>query len=158
MKQCAYCGAELRRRHGESSRNYETRRYCSVACRNRGYVKHGYRAWKSGRCDCDTCATAFQAAEAKRREQQRHARRVLSLVLVDVWQPPAHLFLPCTQDPDAWHPDPVVSISRDKAAAMCAGCEVQADCYLAGVNQHETGVWGGVRLINGRPAGGGNNR
>lgn len=158
MKSCAYCGAEMQRRTGESNTHWEKRRYCSIACRNRGYVKHGVRAWKSGRCDCDTCATAFQAAEAKRREYQRHYRKVTSLVLVDAWCPPAEAWLPCTQDPDAWHPDPVVSVSRDKAAAMCAGCEIIADCYLAGVTQHETGIWGGVRLLHGRPAGGRNNR
>lgn len=73
------------------------------------------------------------------------------MVLVDVWQPPAHLFLPCTENPEAWHPDPVSSVTKDEAAAMCAGCEVQADCYLAGVAQHETGIWGGARLIAGRP-------
>ncbi|MFT4126783.1 MAG: WhiB family transcriptional regulator [Gordonia sp. (in: high G+C Gram-positive bacteria)] len=52
------------------------------------------------------------------------------------------------QDPEDWFPFPTDDYSH--AAAVCAGCPIREACGAWGRANRMSGVWGGLRLENGR--------
>ncbi|MGV9670493.1 WhiB family transcriptional regulator [Gordonia sp. NPDC003504] len=52
------------------------------------------------------------------------------------------------EDPEDWFPFPTDDFAH--AALVCAGCPLRRDCEAFGRVHRMSGVWGGVRLENGR--------
>ncbi|MEP9394478.1 WhiB family transcriptional regulator [Gordonia sp. VNQ95] len=52
------------------------------------------------------------------------------------------------EDPEDWFPFPTDDFTH--AAQVCAGCPIRPDCEAHGRAHRMSGVWGGVRLENGR--------
>ncbi|MGV9714291.1 WhiB family transcriptional regulator [Gordonia sp. NPDC003424] len=52
------------------------------------------------------------------------------------------------EDPEDWFPFPTEDFGH--AAAVCAACPIRAACERWGRDNRMTGVWGGVRLVDGR--------
>lgn len=48
---------------------------------------------------------------------------------------------------DLYEADSYIAIAADQ---ICNSCPVQKDCYAAGIENEETGVWGGVYLTKGK--------
>lgn len=54
------------------------------------------------------------------------------------------------ENPEDWFPFPTEDFEH--AAAVCAECPISAECERYGRTNRMSGVWGGVRLVGGRPA------
>lgn len=52
------------------------------------------------------------------------------------------------ENPEDWFPFPADDFAH--AADVCARCPIRIDCERWGRTNRMTGVWGGVRLVNGR--------
>lgn len=44
------------------------------------------------------------------------------------------------------------SVIAEQVDQICDGCPVQRVCLASGTSRNETGVWGGVYLVDGRPS------
>lgn len=52
-------------------------------------------------------------------------------------------------DPNLWHPN--TQSELDIAQDVCRGCPIGEYCYTVGTARKDSGVYGGVLLVNGKP-------
>lgn len=139
-------------------------RFCSRRCWNisRG-TAHGWAGWNRG-CRCEVCQAAHDEEQARervrKREWARHARSeeprpVAQLPLRAVAQLPLREYhgrpwQPDVRTPCVDNPEPFRRENLREASRVCAVCPVKTACAEAGRRQHEWGIWGGIRLNNGR--------